>query len=586
VARLRALGATTFLCIVPLALVAALGWHRRWSSDDGFINFRIVDNLLHGLGPVYNDGERVEAYTSPLWIAVLAIADVPFRIEWAAVVLGIALTVAGLAAACRGALLLARAHAREGLGIPAGAAAFAALPPAWDFATSGLDSALAIAWIGFAWMLLAGACVRGRGHVFAAVVIGAGVLVRPDLGLFSVAFLVPLLALARPAGRRRALVLLGAAGALPVAYQVFRMGYFAALGPNTAIAKEAWLSEWSRGGAYLWDFVSPYWLWVPVAALGGLLAVEVRRRFTEGRRADALVVAAPVVAGLLHALYVVRLGGDFMHGRLLLPALFGVVLPAAVVVPGRRGLPVAACAVAVIWAIVCAATLRPGYGGDHFGARGVADEREIYRLQAKRSNPVTLEDYGATAANSDAGRLRDMAARDVYTLVVSPSGQLLLDPRPLAPLPARRDLETIAAGAFFTIGIPGAAAGRDVLIADRFGLAHPVAARFEFAPIRLAGGLVVPARNRAGHEKLMTAEWIVAQYADLSAPEARGLAAEPAVMAARRALGCGDLKRVLDAVEEPLTPGRFLDNIATAVATAGLRVPPDPVRAAAELCGD
>ena len=34
-----------------------------------------------------------------------------------------------------------------------------------------------------------------------------------------------------------------------------------------------------------------------------------------------------VIAALLHGLFLVRVGGGFMHGRLLLPTLFGLLLP-------------------------------------------------------------------------------------------------------------------------------------------------------------------------------------------------------------------------------------------------------------------
>ncbi len=42
-------------------------------------------------------------------------------------------------------------------------------------------------------------------------------------------------------------------------------------------------------------------------------------------------MGAVVVAGVLHAAYVVRVGGDFMHGRLLLPGLFLLLCAVAVV---------------------------------------------------------------------------------------------------------------------------------------------------------------------------------------------------------------------------------------------------------------
>ena len=40
--------------------------------DDAFISFRYAENLATGSGPVFNPGERVEGYTSFLWVLVLA----------------------------------------------------------------------------------------------------------------------------------------------------------------------------------------------------------------------------------------------------------------------------------------------------------------------------------------------------------------------------------------------------------------------------------------------------------------------------------------------------------------------------------
>jgi len=44
--------------------------------DDGFIFFRYADNLAHGLGPVYNLGEHVEGFSSPLWTLILSLCSV------------------------------------------------------------------------------------------------------------------------------------------------------------------------------------------------------------------------------------------------------------------------------------------------------------------------------------------------------------------------------------------------------------------------------------------------------------------------------------------------------------------------------
>ena len=52
-----------------LVVATVLG---RFTIDDAFINFRYAENLASGLGPVFNPGERVEGYTTPAWVFLLA----------------------------------------------------------------------------------------------------------------------------------------------------------------------------------------------------------------------------------------------------------------------------------------------------------------------------------------------------------------------------------------------------------------------------------------------------------------------------------------------------------------------------------
>ena len=81
--------------------------------------------------------------------------------------------------------------------------------------------------------------------------------------------------------------------------------------------------------------LSPYWLWIPAVILAGAAyapAVRSLRRHAE-RRA-LLVVGAFVLGAMLAALYIVRVGGDYLHARLLLPSIFALCAPIAVVPPG------------------------------------------------------------------------------------------------------------------------------------------------------------------------------------------------------------------------------------------------------------
>ena len=84
---------------LPVAFLVALGWSHRWVEEDAFLNFRIVDQIRAGHGPVFNIGQRVEVATSPLWLAMLTVARsvVPFvRIEYLSIAGGLVLTGLGL----------------------------------------------------------------------------------------------------------------------------------------------------------------------------------------------------------------------------------------------------------------------------------------------------------------------------------------------------------------------------------------------------------------------------------------------------------------------------------------------------------
>ncbi len=398
---------------LPALILAERAWDRRWMTDDGFINLRISRMILDGHGPVFNVGERVEPATSTLWVWIVAAGDLllPMRMEWVAIVLGLVGACGGLALATFGSARLFRSRGATGVLVPAGALVVAAVPPFWEFSTSGLEGGLTFGWLGLTgWLLCRWAASGERFGGLAAVAVGAAPLVRPDLAVALPLVLGGVLAAQWVDDRARDRVrLVAQALALPVAYQVFRMGYYGSLLPNTALAKSGSGSLWATGWAYMRDFAQPYVLVVPLACLGLAVGLPfVARAWRIGDRRGLVALVALPAVGVVDALYVMRVGGDYMHGRLLLPALFALVAPLAAVPvtrlagvwtavppagdrtavdraptstvtprptgttaagPGRRAgraLPVlvgAAVGAVVVWAVVAGAVLRrPGDG--------------------------------------------------------------------------------------------------------------------------------------------------------------------------------------------------------------------------------
>ncbi len=322
VKRLRR--ANWLLVAVPLLIVVIGAWSYRWVQDDAFINFRIVANLLAGHGPVFNVGERVEAYTDPLWLFLLVGVHgaLPFiSLEWQSVVLGLAGTAAGVVLGGRAIQRLGEKRGDVAV-IPIGLLIFSVVAGVWEFSTSGLEMGIVFFWIGLSFWLLVRTERLRVSALWCAFVVGLGTLIRPELLLMSVVFLAALyLVVASPGWKgptsiwRRYVVPLLLAYGLPVIYQLWRMAYFALVVPNTALAKSAGSSWWSQGFYYLWNFTVPYALWVPFLLVIPLTVPRIARWWTAGDRVGVVVLLTPALAGLVDTLYVVHLGGDYITAR-------------------------------------------------------------------------------------------------------------------------------------------------------------------------------------------------------------------------------------------------------------------------------
>jgi arabinofuranosyltransferase len=582
-----------------VAVVAVLfgwgAWQRRWIADDGLIVLRTVRNLLAGNGPVFNAGERVEANTSVVWTYLVYVGswlNWPMRLEYVALVLALLLSVAGLAMLMLGTgrLFAPGLLGRRAVILPAGALVYIAVPPARDFATSGLESGLVMAYLGLLWWMMvcwsqAHQCPGGQrpsGRVFIgtlAFVAGCSVLVRPELALIGGLALIMMLIAAK--GRRRRALIVVAGGLLPVAYQIFRMGYYGLLFPGTALAKDAAGDKWSQGVIYLSNFNRPYALWVPAVLLVGLaLVVSAGRRkgirYTPPRspgplarsvQSPSAVVVFILVSGLLQALYWIRQGGDFMHGRVLLVPLLCLLAPVAVVPvvfpDGTRLSREAgywlAGAVSALWMAIAGWSLwaanSSGMGDDatRVTYSGIVDERRFYAQATGHAHPLTAADY------LDYPRMRAV----LVALNNTPEGALLLpsgnydqwdlvppirpESRPDAPPPPQKGPHTV----FFTnLGMVGMNVGLDVRVIDQIGLANPVAAH----TARLQHG-------RIGHDKNLFPDWVIADGPWVKwYPGVPGYIDAQWVAQAEKALKCPATEAVLNSVRAPMGFHRFVSN--------------------------
>jgi arabinofuranosyltransferase len=538
--------ARVVLLAVPVAMILVLGWSRRWLNEDAYINLRVVDHVFAGNGPVFNAGERVEVATSPAWIWALCVARVvlgPFlRMEWVAIVASLAAAVGAFAIAARASRLL---HGARAVVLPLGLIVVAAIPVVWDFATSGLEMGAVWLWTAGCWLTLVRASrqpesTEGRARVLSLVVLGFGPLVRPDLGVMSACLLAAWWAITR-AGRGRVVRDLAIAAAVPVAYEVFRMGYYASVVPNTALAKDATGLHLRQGLTYLGDLVTTYWLWIPVAAL----AVVIAQVIADGDRSVRIACVGMMAAAATHAAYIVTVGGDYMHGRLLLPSLFAFALPASLELRAERVRHAVLAGAVGVWAAVCMIALR---FEPELSDQLVADIYD-YRAAMPADQRVTITRWSVEGL--------EFLAPDEIAALAEAGNEGFVRPLGNELLPADTGGRVVVM--LGSIGAPAYRVGVDVWVVDIGGLGEPLAARTA----------VVPGRP-AGHRKEVDAAWYEARW-DVESPT------DPrAVSAAEEALACGPIRDLLDAVNEPLTVGRFFSNMWNSVDLTSQHVPSDP----------
>jgi arabinofuranosyltransferase len=578
-------------------------WQRRWIADDGLIVLRTVRNLLAGNGPVFNKGERVETNTSVVWTYLLYAGSWlsgPMRLEYVVLVLALVLSVLGIVLLMLGTgrLYAPSLVGRRAIVLPAGALVYIAVPPARDFATSGLESGLVVAYLGLLWWMLVcwSQALRGRpcGRVFTAAlafVAGCSVQVRPELALVGGLALIMMLIAAQ--GWRRRVLIVVAGGLFPVVYEIFRMGYYGLLFPTTAVAKDAAGDKWSQGMIYLSNFNRPYALWVAavlLAALGLVLAISSGRqrrirhvpppgygRLVRTVQSPAAVVVFIVVSGLVQALYWIRQGGDFMHGRVLLPPLFCLLAPVAVVpVVFPDGTRFAretgywlAGAVSALWLAVAGWSLwaanSPGLGADatRITYSGIVDERRFFARETGNAHPLTAADYldfprmraVLVALNNtpEGALLLPSGNYDQWDLVpaVSSSSQPNNSPGRSAtgtPGPPEKGPHTVF---FANLGMLGMNVGLDIRVIDQIGLANPLAAH----TARLQHG-------RIGHDKNLFPDWAIADGPWVKwYPGVPGYLDAQWVTQAQAALQCPATQAMLNSVRGPMGMHRFISNL-------------------------
>lgn len=311
------------LAFLYLPYLFAVGLVFASTPDDAFIDLRYAANIIHGYGFVFNPGQHVQGFTSPL---ELLVAVVIYLIPG-----GLALFKMKLASVLFGALAI-RTGSRllADLDMPVwsqkvGALTMAISPVIAFSSSNGLETSLEM-WLVIALVRRLVRASSGRDYAVAGVLAGAAVLARPDaLAVTALLAAAAILVEKRRPLWRRVSWFAGSIVAV-LSLGVFQLAYFGSVLPNTYYAKDLPLSRAIAGG---YDYVSSLLQPVGIDSLSNspnlvhvvalieavFVVVGLYSMVHLGPRFWYLV--APIVGQVL---FVLKAGGDYMvGGRFLAP---------------------------------------------------------------------------------------------------------------------------------------------------------------------------------------------------------------------------------------------------------------------------
>jgi arabinofuranosyltransferase len=312
-----------FVAAVILAIGAAHIAYLWFVCDDAYISYRYAANLAHGLGPVFNAGERVEGYSSFLWMilgaTVLRLGGEPQ--VWMPVLSALA------ALATLG--LVMHAHHSRGMNLLPAGFLLAASPCFGAWGTGGLETALfTLTLTGGILALMRATASRQRQDPASRPAAEGGQVVADALRTsLASGFLFALATLTRPEGlflspiagawllyavlRKRApWRAWGAWAAIWLAcvapQLAWRASYYGRLLPNSYYIKSPGFPNVMEGLGYVLRSIRDLHLYLPILAAVVLFTAAGRARL----RAAALGPIAAAIA--IYGAYVTTTGGDFM----------------------------------------------------------------------------------------------------------------------------------------------------------------------------------------------------------------------------------------------------------------------------------
>ena len=279
-----------WFAILLLICATYFAWSLRWVCDDAFISFRYAKNFVLGEGLVYNQGEYVEGYTNFLWTMLMTI---PLLAQWDIVIFSEFLSILFYVCGCIG--MLYSFKERDVQWFPF--LCWIAIYHVSVFATSGLETSMFLCCIIWIYRM-----IEIQNAVWVVVLGLLLCLTRPEGALFALGAVLLF--------DNKKKVVMNLIFPL-IVYGAWKLFYYGNLLPNTFYAKGT-ENRWSQGILYMALFFYIYWPLIPIFVW---TIVELYKN-----RSKSLYRYVAVCLGVF-ILHVIRVGGDFMFARFVLPIL-------------------------------------------------------------------------------------------------------------------------------------------------------------------------------------------------------------------------------------------------------------------------
>ncbi|MFA3782163.1 hypothetical protein ABRY23_03780 [Melioribacteraceae bacterium 4301-Me] len=313
--------------VLVLLTLMLLAWHNKFVQDDAFISFRYAKNFAEGIGLVFNKGERVEGYTNFLWTMLMSLS---FKLGFDPVLFsyyaGITFFVISLLFTYKIAEI-AFDFWEENSSKLLSLLVVILLGTNYTFsayATGGLETQMQTAFVTASVFFFLNVLYKKKESYlnlfFISLLLIISVLVRPDslVFVFLIFFGFFYLREERNTANKilvvqRFLVLLVPFLTVLIAYLLWKLFYYGDILPNSFYTKVGGIESIPAGLIYIGLFFSSYWLFPILILFPFYLNKFVKKNNTTIKFLSFIIV--------VWLLYLVKIGGDFMEFRFLVPIL-------------------------------------------------------------------------------------------------------------------------------------------------------------------------------------------------------------------------------------------------------------------------